>query len=95
MIGFLSLFVTVPACVLLHVWGFSEQMQQTAQIVAAAIRKPVLIGWTTLFYGGAAIFSNTLTDEQTVMRKNAPWASPYRASLPPPADDAGDEKGWA
>jgi hypothetical protein len=44
--------------------------------------KPVITGWTTLFYGGAAIFSNGLCDEGIVIQRNAPYRSPYRATLP-------------
>ena len=35
-------------------------------------------GWTTQFYGGASIFSFTLTDEATVMKINKPYALPSR-----------------
>lgn len=59
--------------------------------------KPVITGWTTMFYGGASIFSNALTDEATALRANAPYRSPYRASLPAPVtegdpDDYDDER---
>ena len=33
---------------------------------------PAAHGWKTHFYGGTAIFSITLTDEETVMKKNMP-----------------------
>lgn len=39
---------------------------------------PSVHGWTTHFYGGAAIFSITLTDEATAMLKNMPWDAPAR-----------------
>lgn len=50
---------------------------------------PVLTvtGWVSHFYGGGAIFSHTLTDEATVLRRNAPLAKPERYRLPPPEDD--------
>lgn len=46
---------------------------------------PVVTGWVSHFYGGSAIFSNTLTDERTVMLRNAPYSKPARY-LPPPED---------
>ncbi|WP_276200246.1 hypothetical protein [Chelatococcus sp. XZ-Ab1] len=42
--------------------------------------EPAVNGWTTQFYGGAAIFSVTFTDEAAVMRINRPY-EPYRAQL--------------
>jgi hypothetical protein len=54
--------------------------------------EPELIatGWVSHFYGGSAIFSNTLTDERTVLRRNAPYSKPalYIAS-PDHHDGAG------
>lgn len=44
-------------------------------------------GWETHYYGGASIFSFTLTDEASVLRANKPYESPYRKSLPAPVDD--------
>ncbi|WP_416358183.1 hypothetical protein ACLNGM_09855 [Aureimonas phyllosphaerae] len=44
------------------------------------------VSWTSHFYGGAAIFSATSTDEATVLRMNAPYAAPSRMSLPAPSD---------
>lgn len=35
-----------------------------------------LKGWTTIYYGGASIFSFGLTDEASVMRANKPYAAP-------------------
>lgn len=52
--------------------------------------QPVITGWTTMFYGGASIFSNALSDEATVLKANTPYRSPYRASLPAPADHDGE-----
>lgn len=49
--------------------------------------KPVEVGgiesWTTHWYGGASLFSYTLTDEATVMRINRPYASASRYIAPP------------
>ncbi|CAN7382783.1 hypothetical protein LJR220_003404 [Bradyrhizobium sp. LjRoot220] len=42
-------------------------------------------GWTTHYYGGASIFSYSLTTEAMVMKKNTPWAPPARIALPAPA----------
>jgi hypothetical protein len=53
-----------------------------------------LRGWTTHWYGGASIFSLTMTDEASVMRINRPYAAPGRY-IPPPADEPNDEGEWA
>lgn len=45
--------------------------------------------WTTFYYGGASIFSFTLTDEATVMRASRPYI-PASRYLPPPVDDDDD-----
>lgn len=50
---------------------------------------PVVNGWVSHFYGVAAIFSNTLTDERTVLLRNAPYAKPARY-LPAPEPDEPD-----
>lgn len=54
---------------------------------------PPRVEWTTHYYGGASIFSYTLTDEATVMAKNKPWEPPARYSLPAPGtpDDRTEE----
>jgi hypothetical protein len=58
--------------------------------------EPLVKDWVTHFYGGASIFSNTLTDERTVLIRNAPYAKPalYLAppdgEEPPPAPDTFD-----
>ena len=44
-------------------------------------------GWTTHYYGGASIFSYSLTDEATVMKRNKPYEPPSRLRLPAPAED--------
>lgn len=49
--------------------------------------KPDEHGWTTHFYGGSAIFSFTLTDEQSVMEANKPYEAAGRYRLPAPDED--------
>lgn len=51
---------------------------------------PIANGWETHWYGGASIFSYTLTDEKSVMRANKPYepATPYR--LPSPVSEYED-----
>lgn len=44
---------------------------------------PLVASWTTHWYGGASLFSYTLTDEATVMRINRPYASASRYIAPP------------
>lgn len=44
-------------------------------------------GWVSHFYGGAAIFSITSTDRQTVEDHNRPYHPPSRY-LPPAQDEA-------
>lgn len=51
--------------------------------------EPLVKEWVTHFYGGASIFSNTLTDERTVLIRNAPYAKPA-LYLAPPDDDEKD-----
>jgi hypothetical protein len=48
---------------------------------------PAAHGWSTHYYGGASIFSFTLTDEATVIARNKPYEPPSRLSLPAPEDD--------
>lgn len=52
------------------------------------------IVWTTHYYGGAALFSYTPTDEATVMRANEPYVSPYakRIPLPRPTSPEDDDE---
>jgi hypothetical protein len=38
-------------------------------------------GWTTHLYGGPSIFSYSLTDEATVMKRNKPYEPPSRLQL--------------
>lgn len=49
------------------------------------------VNWTTHYYGGGSIFGLTLTDEESVMRANTPYQSPYRARLPAPEEFERDE----
>ncbi len=51
---------------------------------------PATNGWETHFYGGAAIFSFTLTTEEAALRVNKPYDSPSRY-LPPADGDDSDE----
>lgn len=39
--------------------------------------------WETFWYSAAAIFSLARTDEETVMKQNKPYESPYRLSHRP------------
>ena len=39
---------------------------------------PAAHGWTTHYYGGASIFSFSLSDEATVMRLNRPYEPAHR-----------------
>ena len=43
----------------------------------------VVTGWTSHWYGGASIFSLTLTDEASVIRINRPYVSASRYIAPP------------
>lgn len=44
-------------------------------------------GWETHWYGGASIFSYTLTNEESVIRANKPYEAPSVYRLPAPDDD--------
>lgn len=46
------------------------------------------ITWSTHYYSGAAIFSFTLTDQATVIKKNRPYEAPHRLTYraPEPRD---------
>ena len=55
---------------------------------APAVRlDPPKVEWVTHYYGGASIFSFTLTDEATVMARNKPWEPASRLTLAAPEDD--------
>lgn len=49
-------------------------------------------GWSTHYYGGASIFSFTLTDEATVMARNKPYEAPARLTFSPSDDDGDDSE---
>lgn len=48
---------------------------------------PAEHGWTTHFYGGAAIFSFTLAEEAACLRANKPYEAAGRLPYLPPEDD--------
>ncbi|MBJ6722403.1 hypothetical protein I2750_19575 [Bacillus sp. PR5] len=52
-------------------------------------KEPIITGWVTHFYGGASIFSYTLTTEQTAMQMNRPYKPASIYALPEP--DAPDD----
>lgn len=57
--------------------------------------EPIVTGWVTHFYGGASIFSNTLTDETTAIRRNAPYSRPARfLPAPDPEERDHDPEPW-
>lgn len=43
---------------------------------------PDVIRWETFWYSAAAIFSLARTDEESVMKANKPYESPYRLRAP-------------
>lgn len=48
---------------------------------------PQAHGWATHYYGGASIFSFSLTDEETVRTRNKPYEPAARYRLPAPVSD--------
>ena len=55
---------------------------------------PLAHGWVTHWYGGASIFSLTLTDEASALRANKPYEPPSRYALTgPEGDDDADDDG--
>ena len=48
---------------------------------------PIANGWETHYYGGASIFSYSLTDEAAVMKRNKPYEPAARYRLPAPEED--------
>lgn len=54
-------------------------------------KEPTVTGWVSHFYGGASIFSYTLTTEQTAMKINRPYKPASIYALPEP-DVAGDDE---
>lgn len=63
------------------------QVEWTTPTEERPAPEPIATGWVTHFYGGASIFSNTLTDELTVLRKNAPYSKPALFIAPPDAEE--------
>lgn len=47
---------------------------------------PAAKGWITLWYGGASVFSMTLTNEASAMKANKPYAPPARYAISAPSD---------
>jgi hypothetical protein len=72
-------------------WGRTRQEERFgAKMIRVDIPvkgDPAVHGWTTHYYGGASIFSLTMTDEATVMEQNKPYEPTSRLRLPPPIVD--------
>lgn len=79
--GSKMLRIDVPSLELPHV-GAGEQ---------GAGMEWTIAGWETHWYPGSAIFSFTLTDEDTVMRMNKPYEAASRYRLPAPVSDIDDD----
>ena len=52
-------------------------------------------GWTTMYYGGSAIFSFALTDEASVIRINKPYEPASRLSYQPSDLDSPVNPDWS
>ncbi len=69
-------------------WGRSREEERFgAKMIRIDVPidgEPSTKGWVTHYYGGASIFSYSLTDEATVMKRNQRWSPPSRVSLPAP-----------
>jgi hypothetical protein len=69
-------------------WGRARQEErfgaQMLRIDVPVKGDPATHGWETHYYGGASIFSFTLTDEATAMARNKPLEPPSRVRLPAP-----------
>src|SRR5882762_5568855 len=80
-------------------WGRCREIERFgAKMVRVDIPidgDPAVNGWKTHFYGGPSIFSFSPTDEQTVLKRNKPYAPPSRYALPAPGtpDDRMEEDG--
>lgn len=72
-------------------WGRSREEERFgAKMIRIDVPNqgnPAEHGWTTHWYGGAAIFSYSLTDEVTVMKRNKPYERPSLLSLAAPEKD--------
>lgn len=55
--------------------------------------RAIITGWKTHFYGGASLFSFSLTDEATAIRANAPHQAPARLTYSG-LDDASEDAGF-
>ncbi len=85
-------------------WGRSREEERFgAKMIRVDVPikgDPAANGWLTHYYGGASIFSYSLTDEATVMKRNKPYEPPSRLSLPAPEEeddvpfDAEDQEGY-
>ncbi|RAI45096.1 hypothetical protein CH341_05715 [Rhodoplanes roseus] len=84
-----------------HFGRCTEEERFGAKMLRVDVPKPAsdgpsAVAWTTHYYGGGALFSYTLPDEETVMSRNRPYVSPYPRRIAPPElpaseDDNGDE----
>jgi hypothetical protein len=76
-------------------WGRARQEERYGakmlRIDVPVEGDPNANGWVTRYYGGAAIFSITLSDEATCLARNKPWESPSRLRLEARADPADAE----
>ncbi len=52
---------------------------------------PAANGWETHYYGGASIFSFTLTTEESALRMNKPYESASRYQFPAPGEQDEDD----
>lgn len=55
--------------------------------VAEGGRAAEISGWSTLYYGGASIFSFALSDEKTIIRANQPYEPASRLTYQPRDDE--------
>lgn len=76
-------------------WGRARQEERFGakmlRIDVPVKGDPATLGWSTHYYGGASIFSFTLTDEATVMARNKPYEPPARLTLQAPASSQDDD----
>ena len=77
-------------------WGRTRQEERFgAKMIRVDIPvkgDPAMHGWTTHYYGGASIFSLTMTDEATVMEQNKPYEPRSRLRLPAPVVEVDDDE---
>ncbi len=76
-------------------WGRARQEERFGakmlRIDVPVNGDPITHGWETHYYGGASIFSFTLTDEAAVLKHNKPYEPAARYRLPPPDDDEAED----